>query len=70
MTHFERERSFEFAADAERIWPAIAQTNLVTEIMGVGFDYGMSAADVARGVVAGHQILWSRELELPAPDGS
>ncbi len=36
MTHFIRERTFEFAADAERIWPAIAQTNLVTEIMGAG----------------------------------
>lgn len=36
MTHFERERTFEFAADAERIWPAIAQTNLLNEIMGAG----------------------------------
>lgn len=39
--------------------------NLVAEIMGVGFDYGMSAAEVARAVVAGHQVLWSFEQELP-----
>jgi hypothetical protein len=41
--------------------------NLVAEIMGVGFDYGMSAAEVARRVVAGHQVLWTRELEVPTP---
>ncbi len=40
--------------------------NLVSEIMGVGFDYGMSAAEVARGVVAGHQVLWRTERTLPA----
>jgi len=34
MARFERERVFEFAASAERIWPAIAQTNLVAEIIG------------------------------------
>ena len=39
--------------------------NLVAEIMGVGFDYGMSPAEVARGVVEGHQVLWSREVVLP-----
>ncbi|MFT5043031.1 MAG: hypothetical protein ACI8TX_004028, partial [Hyphomicrobiaceae bacterium] len=40
--------------------------NLVAEIMGVGFDYGMSAAEVARGVVDGHQVLWAREAVLPS----
>lgn len=38
--------------------------NLVNEIKDVGFDYNMSARDVARGVVAGHQVLWEREIEL------
>jgi hypothetical protein len=41
--------------------------NLVAEIMHVGFDYGMSAAEVARAVVDGHQVLWKRELPLPGP---
>ena len=36
MTRFIREKTFEFAAEAERIWPAIAQTNLTTELMGAG----------------------------------
>jgi class 3 adenylate cyclase len=36
MAIFERERQFEFAADAESIWPAIANTNLVSEIIGAG----------------------------------
>ncbi len=36
MAHFKRERTFEFAADAQRIWPAVAQTNLLSEILGVG----------------------------------
>ena len=39
--------------------------NLIAAIAPAGFDYGMSAAEVARGVVAGHQLLWSRTLELP-----
>ncbi len=40
--------------------------NLIAEIMGVGFDYQMSAAEVARGVVEGHQVLWSRSIQLEA----
>jgi class 3 adenylate cyclase len=36
MTHYEAEKTFVYAADAERIWPAIAKTNLVSEIMGEG----------------------------------
>ena len=38
--------------------------NLVDEIKGVGFDYWMSARDVAEAVVAGAQLLWEREVEL------
>jgi hypothetical protein len=41
--------------------------NLIAEIMGVGFDYEMSAAEVARAIVAGHQVLWTRELVLTEP---
>lgn len=38
--------------------------NLIDEIKGVGFDYWMSARDVAEAVVAGAQLLWEREVEL------
>jgi len=47
---------------------AMVPVNLVTEIMGVGFDYDMSPADVARGVVEGHQVLWRRTRELGGPN--
>lgn len=43
---------------------AMVPVNLINEIRDVGFDYNMSAADVARGVVAGHQVIWSREVAL------
>ncbi len=38
--------------------------NLVNEIKDVGFDYFMSAREVAEAVVAGHLVLWEREVEL------
>ncbi len=38
--------------------------NLVHEIAGVGFDYGMSERQVADRVVEGHVLLWDRDLEL------
>lgn len=38
--------------------------NLVDDIKSVGFDYGMSAREVADAVVAGHRILWERDVEL------
>jgi nitrate/TMAO reductase-like tetraheme cytochrome c subunit len=36
--------------------------NLIADIQDVGFDYYMSPAEVARNTVAGHQVLWTREL--------
>jgi len=36
MAYFQSERAFEFAANAQRIWPAVAQTNLLAEILGDG----------------------------------
>lgn len=38
--------------------------NLIHEIKDVGFDYNMSARDVAEGVLAGFQVLWERNLTL------
>ncbi|MFW6060218.1 MAG: multiheme c-type cytochrome [Phycisphaeraceae bacterium] len=38
--------------------------NLIDAIKDVGFDYDMSARDIAEWVVAGHQILWRRQAEI------
>ena len=38
--------------------------NLVNEIKDVGFDYGMSAREIAEGVLAGHMVLWERDVIL------
>ena len=38
--------------------------NLIAAISGVGFDYGMSARAVADAVVAGHRVLWERDVVL------
>jgi hypothetical protein len=38
--------------------------NLIEAIKGVGFDYFMSPREVAERVVAGHQVLWEKELEV------
>lgn len=38
--------------------------NLIYEIQDVGFDYGMSAKQIADRIVAGHLILWERDVVL------
>ncbi len=38
--------------------------NLIHEIKDVGFDYYMSAREVAERVVEGHTVLWRRELAI------
>ena len=38
--------------------------NLIAEIQGVGFDYGMSAAQIARAVVGGSVTLWQRRASV------
>ncbi|HUG89813.1 MAG TPA: multiheme c-type cytochrome [Planctomycetaceae bacterium] len=53
-----------------RLKAAMVPVNLVNEIKGVGFDYGMSPREVAQAVVDGHQLLWERTITLgtgPAP---
>ncbi len=39
--------------------------NLIDAVKGVGFDYGLSAREVADRVVAGHLVLWERDLAIP-----
>ncbi len=43
---------------------AMIPINLIGAIMEVGFDYGMGPRDIADGVLAGHQVLWEREIDL------
>jgi len=47
-----------------KFFAGMVPVNLIYEIMGVGFDYGMSPRDVADAVVAGHEVLWERDIEL------
>jgi hypothetical protein len=47
-----------------KFFSGMVPANLVHAIMGVGFDYGMSPRDVSDAVVAGHEVLWERDIEL------
>jgi len=42
--------------------------NLINEIKDIGFDYFMSARDVAERVVDGHLVLWETDLDLGLGD--
>ena len=48
---------------------AMVPVNLVNEIRDVGFDYGLSARDVADAVVAGHQTIWQQVLRFDVHPG-
>ncbi len=50
-----------------RLKAGMIPINLIHEIKDVGFDYGMSAREVAERVVAGHLVLWESELRIEAP---
>jgi nitrate/TMAO reductase-like tetraheme cytochrome c subunit len=43
---------------------AAVPVNLINEISDVGFDYGMSAKQVADTLVAGHQTIWSKQQAI------
>lgn len=47
-----------------RLVAAMVPVNLIDAIKDVGFDYFMSARQVAERVVAGHQVLWERTEEI------
>jgi hypothetical protein len=46
---------------------AMVPVNLVNEVRDIGFDYGMSARQIADNLVAGHQVIWEREVPLTMP---
>ena len=43
---------------------AMIPVNLLDAIQGVGFDYNMSAKEIADRVVAGHQVLWEKDVPI------
>jgi hypothetical protein len=47
-----------------KIKSGMVPVNLIHAIEGVGFDYGMSAREVADKVVAGHVVVQERDLDL------
>ena len=53
-----------YTAEVELV-AGMVPVNLVYEIQGVGFDYGMSPREVADKVVEGHLVLWQREMGIP-----
>ncbi|MCZ6570186.1 MAG: hypothetical protein O7B23_08515, partial [Deltaproteobacteria bacterium] len=51
---------------------AMVPVNLLNEIRDVGFDYELSARDVAHRLVEGHQVIWEHQLTIDpdaAPEG-
>ena len=52
-----------YTAEIELIGQMIP-VNLIAEISFMGFEYGMSAREIAENVVAGSQVLWRREVTL------
>ncbi len=47
-----------------RLKSAAVPVNLINEISSVGFDYGMSAREVADNLVEGHQIIWEKHAQV------
>ncbi len=49
---------------------AMVPVNLVNRIKEVGFDYGLSAQDIAKALVKGHEVVWEREQIFNVDTGS
>jgi hypothetical protein len=68
--HVDRERLTGIAPYALRL-TMISQmlpVNLMREISGVGFDYGMSPREVAYRIAEGARILWDKHVVLNTPE--
>jgi hypothetical protein len=46
---------------------AMVPVNLINDIQDVGFDYNMSPREVADAIVGGHEVLWTKTLEINVP---
>ena len=47
-----------------RLMIAPIPVNLIGAVQSVGFDYGMSAREIADAVVAGHEVLWEKTIAI------
>ncbi|MEP1930601.1 MAG: multiheme c-type cytochrome [Roseibium sp.] len=47
-----------------RLVSQMVPVNLIAAIQGAGFDYGLSPAQIARDVVKGSSVLWSRKTSV------
>ena len=56
-----------YTAEIELV-AGMVPVNLVNEVKGVGFDYGMNARQIAEAVVAGHQVVASRVARFDLND--
>ncbi len=76
-----RTASYEVSAKELKgaVWPltvrveliaGMVPVNLVDAISDVGYDYKMSAREVADAVVDGHQVLWTQEKQFSLKDAS
>ena len=52
-----------------RLNSQMVPVNLITAVQRVGFDYGMSAKDVADAVVEGADILWEKMVQFDVHNG-
>jgi hypothetical protein len=43
---------------------AMVPVNLVNEVQGVGFDYNMTTTTVVANLMAGHRVVWERDVVL------
>ncbi len=43
---------------------AMVPVSLINKIKDVGFDYGLSARDIADALVKGHEVIWEREIKF------
>ena len=48
---------------------AMVPVNLVNEIRDIGFDYGLSARQIADNLQAGHAVIWEREVTFDVGGG-
>src|SRR5579872_346417 len=62
-----RLRSGERYSITVRFIVQMVPVNLVDQIKDAGFDYGMSPADIARRIVDGSAVLWTRNAEVVLP---
>ncbi|MEM7396001.1 MAG: hypothetical protein AAF492_27015, partial [Verrucomicrobiota bacterium] len=47
---------------------AMVPVNLVHTVKEMGFDFGMTTDEVVENLMAGHEVLWTRQATVPSPE--